>query len=95
MPGEPLLVIKDLQKAYGNVQALDGLDMEVLEGDIYGFLGPNGSGKSTTLRIILTLIFPDAGSVKFWNRDLYQDTTRIKKKIGALVEKPDLYNYRL
>jgi len=93
MSGEPILEIQNLTKKYGTVQALDGLDMHVLDGDIYGFLGPNGSGKSTTLRIILTLIFPDSGTVRFWGRDLYRETTFIKKRIGALVEKPDFYNY--
>jgi ABC-type multidrug transport system ATPase subunit len=93
MPGDPLLEIQNLKKTYGTVQALNGLNMQVLEGDIYGFLGPNGSGKSTTIRIILTLIFPDEGTITFWNKNLYKDTTRIKKRIGALVEKPDFYNY--
>ena len=93
MPGDLLLEIQNLKKTYGTVQALNGLDMQVLEGDIYGFLGPNGSGKSTTIRIILTLIFPDEGAIKFWNKDLYKNTTDIKRRIGALVEKPDFYNY--
>ena len=93
MRGDPILTIQDLKKSYGTVHALDGLDMQVLEGDIYGFLGPNGSGKSTTLKIVLTLVFPDAGTIRFWNKDLYKDTIWIKRKIGAQIEKPDFYNY--
>ena len=80
MSGDILLEVQNLRKAYGPVQALDGLDLQVFEGDIYGFLGPNGSGKSTTLRIILTLIFPDDGKVTFWNKYLYKDTTSIKRR---------------
>ncbi|MFC2123754.1 ABC transporter ATP-binding protein [Bacteroidota bacterium] len=93
MSGDPLLEIQNLNKTYGTVQALNGLDMQVFEGDIYGFLGPNGSGKSTTIRIILTLIFPDKGTIRFWKEDLYKRTTHTKKRLGALVEKPDFYTY--
>jgi ABC-2 type transport system ATP-binding protein len=55
------LIISQLVKSYGNVQALRGVDLEVAGGQIFGFLGPNGAGKTTTIRCLLDLIRPDSG----------------------------------
>ena len=56
--------LKDLFKSYGSVRALDGLNLKVPKGSLYGLLGPNGSGKSTAIGIICTLIDPDSGDVE-------------------------------
>ncbi len=70
--------LKDLFKSYGAIKALDGLNLNVPKGTLYGLLGPNGAGKSTALRIICTLLEPDTGEVKVAGRDalIYQKETR-------------------
>ena len=68
----PILKIEKLTKKYGKTYALNGLDMEVKKGDIYGFVGPNGAGKTTTLRIISGLLKSDGG-------DLWLDGVRPTK----------------
>lgn len=69
----PILKIEKLTKKYGKTYALNGLDMEVKKGDIYGFVGPNGAGKTTTLRIISGLLKSDGG-------DLWLDGSADDKK---------------
>ena len=54
-----MLTIKNLRKRYGNFQALDGLNLEVADGELFGFVGPNGAGKTTTLKILAGLLVPD------------------------------------
>lgn len=59
-----MLTIKNLRKRYGNFQALDGLNLEVADGELFGFVGPNGAGKTTTLKILAGLLVPDEGEVR-------------------------------
>lgn len=80
-----------LAKSYGDFKAVENVSFTVYKGDVFGFLGPNGAGKSTTLRMMLGLISPSSGKVRFFNQD--GDRTRMMKKIGCIVEKPDLYGY--
>lgn len=58
-----MLVIKNLEKSYGNFKAVKGLNLEIKKGEIFGFIGPNGAGKSTTMKIISGLLSPDSGEV--------------------------------
>ena len=58
-----ILETKNLSKSFGQRKAVDGLNLEIPEGSVYGFLGPNGSGKSTTIRMMTALILPDEGEV--------------------------------
>ncbi len=90
---DSIIEIKGLEKSYGTRKAVDGLSLRVLKGDIYGFLGPNGAGKSTTLRILLSLIQPDAGSVEMFGKNLFKDRRAILQNIGCIIEKPDFYLY--
>ncbi|MDE6660909.1 MAG: ATP-binding cassette domain-containing protein, partial [Anaeroplasmataceae bacterium] len=84
--------IKNLSKNFGPKQALQGLNMTVPEGAIYGFIGENGSGKSTTEKIIGGLILPTGGEVKLFGKD-YKDPD-IRAKIGVLIEQPGCFpNY--
>jgi ABC-type multidrug transport system ATPase subunit len=85
---EPLLAIRDLTKHYGAVRALDGIDVSVRAGCIYGFIGPNGAGKTTTIRIIAGLIRPGGGSVRLGGVDLRADRTRAATGLRTLVEVP-------
>ena len=90
---EPFIEIHNLSKHYGPIKAVDDLSMQVLPGDIYGFLGPNGSGKSTTIRMMLSLIRPTSGQIMLFGQDLAKDRFKTLSRLGALIEKPDFYNY--
>ena len=84
--------IKNLTKNFGQKQALNGLNMTVPQGAIYGFIGENGSGKSTTEKIICGLILPTSGEVKLFGKD-YKDA-EVRSKIGVLIEAPGCFpNY--
>lgn len=90
---EPVIQIRKLYKRFGKTQALNGLDLEVFRGDIYGFTGPNGSGKSTTIRILLSLIKPDAGQVRILGQHMPRAKYQVLGKIGALIERPGFYEH--
>jgi ABC-2 type transport system ATP-binding protein len=75
------------------VQAVDDLSFSVNEGDVYGFLGQNGAGKSTTIRMLLTLVQPTAGSIEIFGKDLRTHRREILENVGAVIERPDLYKY--
>lgn len=74
--------ISGLEKRFGNVVALDGLDLEVSDGEIHGFLGPNGAGKTTTIRILLGLLKADSGSVRFLDGDPWVDATELHRRLA-------------
>lgn len=88
---EKIIEIKNLTKDFKEVKAVDNLNLNVFRGDVFGFLGPNGAGKSTTIRMLLSLIRPTAGSIKIFNKSLNKYRMDILKNIGAIVEKPDFY----
>jgi len=88
-----IIEVKNLTKKFRDIIAVHDLSFTVNEGDVYGFLGQNGAGKSTTMRMLLTLIKPTSGSISVFNRDLFSSREDILRKTGAIIEKPDLYNY--
>ena len=90
---ENIIEITGLTKHFKDVLAVDKLDFSVTKGDVFGFLGPNGAGKSTTIRMILSLIFPTSGSIKIFGKSLLENRKEILSNVGAIVEKPDFYNY--
>jgi ABC-type multidrug transport system ATPase subunit len=90
---EPLLQVSGLTKTYGTFKAVDDLSFSVFPGDVFGFLGQNGAGKSTTIRMLLTLIRPDAGQIRVFGMDLQRHRREVLSKVGAVIEKPDLYGY--
>ncbi|WP_290660033.1 ABC transporter ATP-binding protein [Ignavibacterium sp.] len=90
---ELVIEIKNLSKSFKNLIAVDNLNINVFQGDVFGFLGPNGAGKSTTIRMLLTLIKPNKGSIKIFGKDLFKERLSILRNIGAIVEKPDFYGY--
>jgi ABC-2 type transport system ATP-binding protein len=90
---EKIIEITGLTKHFKDVLAVDTLEFNVLKGDVFGFLGPNGAGKSTTIRMILSLIFPTSGSIKIFGKSLLENRKEILSNVGAIVEKPDFYNY--
>ena len=74
--------INGLRKSFGPSMALDGLDLEVSEGEVHGFLGPNGAGKSTTLRVLLGLLRADAGTVRVLDGDPWRDVVTLHRRIA-------------
>lgn len=90
---ENVIEISGLTKHFKDVLAVDKLDFNVFKGDVFGFLGPNGAGKSTTIRMLLSLILPTSGSIKIFGKSLLENRKEILSNVGAIVEKPDFYNY--
>lgn len=88
-----VIEINNLSKKFKDFTAVDNLSLKVEKGQIFGFLGPNGAGKSTTIRMMLTLIKPNAGEIKFFGKKIGGSDRSMFKKIGALVERPDFYLY--
>ena len=85
------LDVRGLVKAYGKVQALRGIDLQVRQGEIFGFLGPNGAGKTTTIRCLLDLIRPDAGSVRLLGIDPRADPLAVQELTGYLPGEVQYY----
>src|SRR3954451_19930469 len=71
-----------LTKKFGSTTALDGLDLEVHEGEVHGFLGPNGAGKSTTIRVLLGLLRADGGSATLLGGDPWRDATELHRRLA-------------
>ncbi len=85
--------VSHLTKHFKDITAVDDLSFSVPAGKIYGFLGQNGAGKSTTIRMLLTLVEPSNGSIEIFGEKLDQKRNAILKKVGAIIEKPDVYKY--
>jgi ABC-2 type transport system ATP-binding protein len=88
--------IEGLRKEYrrlrrGTTLAIDGLDLEVPEGGVFGFLGPNGAGKTTTIRCLLGLVAPGAGRMRMLGEDIPRALPRVIRRVGAIVETPALF----
>jgi ABC-2 type transport system ATP-binding protein len=85
-PGMPAIELRDVTKQYGNVTALQGLDMTVESGEVFGFLGPNGAGKSTTIDILLDHTRPTTGEPRVLERHAQEQTVAIRERTGVLPE---------
>ena len=83
--------ISGLIKTYGKVRALNGLDLEVPEGSIFGFLGPNGAGKTTTLRILAGLAQPTSGKISISGHEINNSLPKPSPEVGYLPEEPAFY----
>lgn len=88
-----IIQVSNLSKRYGDLHAVDSLSFSVQEADIYGFLGQNGAGKSTTMRMLLTLVAPTSGEIEIFGMDLKSHRREILRRVGAVIERPDLYKY--
>jgi ABC-2 type transport system ATP-binding protein len=88
----PPLEVRGLVKRYGNLAAVAGVDLSIESGDVYGYLGPNGAGKTTSLRMMLGLIRPTAGSVRVFGRDPWA-SVRALDGVAGFVEAPTFYPY--
>jgi ABC-2 type transport system ATP-binding protein len=90
--GELAVETEGLRKVYGDVAAVDGLDLRVRRGALFGFLGPNGAGKSTTIRVLTGLVEKSAGRAAVLGVDLDRDPVEIKRRIGVVPEELVLFN---
>lgn len=90
---DPIIQVHHLTKNFGEIRAVDDLSFSVNSGQVYGFLGQNGAGKSTTIRMLLTLVRPTHGKIEIFGLDLFKNRKEILRKIGAIIERPDLYKY--
>ena len=88
---DTILSLKNLDKKYGSVHAVNNLSFDIKKGNIYGILGPNGSGKSTTLGIILNVVNKSSGNFSWFNGSV--STHEALKKVGAIIERPNFYPY--
>src|SRR5215204_1731637 len=82
-----------LTKRYGAITAVDGIDLDVREGDVYGFLGANGSGKTTTVRMLLGLVLATSGSIELLGERMPRAGRRVLPRVGALIEGPAHYGH--
>ena len=88
---ETILSIKNLNKSYGTLQAVNDLSFTIKKGNVYGILGPNGSGKSTTLGIVLNVVNKTSGEFSWFNNTV--TTHDALKRVGAIIEHPNFYPY--
>ena len=89
-----IITTSGLTKRFGSTTVVDGLDLRVPEGVVYGFLGPNGSGKSTTMKMLLSLLVPTAGEIEIFGRPMNRGTRReLLAHIGSLIEAPSVYGH--
>jgi len=91
---EPAIEADAVTKAYGDVRAVDSLDLTVERGETYGFLGPNGAGKSTTIGLVLDYLRPTSGTVRVLGKDPRRDVVEIHDRVGVLPDRFGLYEDR-
>src|SRR5216683_2101466 len=87
---DAVIEARGLVKKYGQLEAVRGIDLEVKQGEIFGFLGHNGAGKSTTISMLCTLLRPTAGSAKVAGIDVVHDPARVRQRIGLVFQDPSL-----
>jgi ABC-2 type transport system ATP-binding protein len=89
----PVITTRGLVKQYGRLRAVDGIDLGVRAGDVYGFLGANGSGKTTTVRMLLGLVLPTSGEIDLLGERMPRAGRRVLPRVGALIEGPAHYGH--
>jgi ABC-2 type transport system ATP-binding protein len=92
MNEQPVILTRSLTKHYGEVRALEELDLSIPAGEIFGFLGPNGAGKTTTIRTLLDEIRPTSGSAEILGKDIYRHSVELRRHIGYLPSDLALYH---
>lgn len=86
-----LLEARGLKRHYGNVPAVDGVDLNVRSGEIYGFLGINGAGKTTTIRMLMGIIAAEAGAIQLFGETTRRTTIKQKQQIGYVSQEQNFY----
>lgn len=87
----PAIVARGVTKRFGSMVAVDGVDLEIPRGSVYGFLGPNGSGKSTTIRMLCGLLTPDAGTIDVLGLRIPEQAERLRLRIGYMTQRFSLF----
>jgi ABC-2 type transport system ATP-binding protein len=88
-----MIETRGLWRTFGDRHAVQGLDLSIREGEIYGFLGPNGAGKTTTIRMLAGLLRPTRGEVRIAGRTYSEDPAELRRMVGVLPDTPPLYDY--
>ncbi len=91
--GEAAISVRGLTKSYGEIEAVRGIDFEVMRGETFGFLGPNGAGKSTTISMLCTLARPTGGTARVAGLDVVRERDRVRRNIGLVFQDTTLDNY--
>lgn len=86
-----MIVTRELTKRYGKNRGVSNIDLQVEEGEIFGFIGPNGAGKSTTIRMLMQLAYPTSGEIRLLGRKLEGEMPELRKQIGYLPSEINLY----
>ncbi len=86
----PAIAVEELERAFGEVLAVQGIDLAVGEGEIYGFLGPNGAGKTTTVRMLTTLLLPTGGRASVAGHDVVDEARQVRSSIGVALQEAAL-----
>lgn len=89
---QPIVQIENLVKRYKELIALDHLNLEIRQGEIFGLLGPNGSGKTTTINCLLSLLSYNKGSIRLWGKDMKPDSYDLKARIGVVMQNVSVFN---
>ena len=89
---QPAILVQNLTKRFGDFTAVNGINFEVHHGEIFGFLGPNGSGKTTTIRMMLGLMQPSAGSVEVLGMKVHDAAEKVRPRVGYMSQRFSLYN---
>ncbi len=89
---QPVIRINDLTKYYGSVRGIENVNLNIQQGEIFGFIGPNGAGKSTTIRVLLNLIFPTSGNAEIMGMDVIRESKKIKNLIGYIPSDANAYD---
>jgi ABC-2 type transport system ATP-binding protein len=82
------IITRSLFKSYGNLVAVNGIDLDIRGGKVFGFLGPNGAGKSTTIKLLTTLIPPTSGTIQILGLDAIKNPLDVRKRIGVVLQQP-------
>src|SRR3954452_8019574 len=88
-----MISVHGLEKSYGEIEAVRGIDFEVAAGETFGFLGPNGAGKSTTIGMLCTLVRPTGGSATVAGHDVARERDDVRRHIGLVFQDPTVDGY--
>lgn len=87
----PVITAQNLVKEFGQVRALDNLNLSIAPGEVHGYLGPNGAGKSTTMRVLLGLLRPDSGTIRLFGRDPWKDAVELHRRLAYVPGDVELW----
>ncbi len=89
--GKTMITTENLTRKFGNLTAVNNLNLHIDKGEVFGFLGPNGAGKTTTIRMLACLIAPTSGTATVAGLNIQQDPLKVRQSVGILTENPSLY----